>query len=453
MPRSIDGFSIDSRSLSPGDLFVALRGAHRDGHGFLKDAFDRGASGAMVSREESGAVGPQLVVKDTLEALQMIARAWRQRFAGTVVGITGSVGKTSTRNLVARLLGGAGVHRTPRNFNNHIGVPLSLVGLDPDVHRYAVIELGASRRGEIEPLAGLIDATASLITNVAPAHLEGFATIENIACEKAWLGVRTRPDGVVVVPSHCWRYQAFRKFRATTVVLVPEGDSVGTGVPTPEVVEWTETHDPPPSGGCRLTLRQPPSRERAFELPPISPGMVANCALAIVLVSYLGVDEDVIRERLAGWRPARLRGEIRRSKGMLFYIDCYNASPSSMVDAFQAFDRALPPRLSRIYVLGCMEELGPASPELHFKVGRSLVLRTCDKVLVIGRDAFALRDGLMAGGNHEAQVAILESLDAAQSVLQGFEGAVLLKGSRAYALESLVPAGGLTVEGEREQAC
>ena len=451
--RPITGFSIDTRNLRPGELFVALKTPRRDGHDFLVHATQRGASGAIVSKVNPHIGLPQLPVDDPLDALQTIAARWRQEFDGPVIGITGSVGKTSTRDLLALLLGEEGVHRTRENFNNQIGVPLSLLAIFPDRHRCAVVEAGSSAPGELEILAKIIDATASLITGVTPTHLEGFGTVEQIAREKAYLGCYTRPDGSVIFPHYCTRFSSFDNFPATSIILAPENTSGPINLPASQVVYWTEKRGSTPAGGCRLTLRQSPHEEKRFELPPVSPGMVCNAALAIVMAGQMGVSDRDIQDRLNRWQPASLRGEIIQCGKTLYYVDCYNASPASMVDAFASFELNTPPEMPRLYVLGCMAELGRQSAELHREVGQQLKMRPGDKALICGEDAASLRQGLLYAGNLEDQLKVLETPEEARPELSSFEGSVLLKGSRAYRLETLLPATELNLEVENKKAC
>ncbi len=451
--QPITGFCIDTRNLQPGEVFVALKTPRRDGHDFLEYATRRGASGAIVSKIDTSLKLPQLLVDDPLDALQTIAAKWRQQFEGPVIGITGSVGKTSTRELLTLLLGEEGVHRTEGNLNNQIGVPLSLLAIFPDRHRCAVVEAGANAPGELEVLAKIIDATASLITGITPAHLEGFGTIDQIAREKAYLGCYTRPDGTVIFPHYCTQFSSFDNFPATSIILAPENTSGPINLPASQVVFWNENRGSRTTRGCCLTLKKSPEGEKQFDLPPVSPGMVCNAALAIVMAGQMGVSDESIQERLNRWRPASLRGEIIQYGKTLYYVDCYNASPASMVDAFASFELNMPPELPRRYVLGCMAELGEQSPELHIEVGEQLKLRPQDKAMICGVDASSLRRGLIYAGNREDQVVILDTPDNAREELAGFEGAVLLKGSRTYQLENLLPGTEVNLEIENRKAC
>jgi len=217
----LTAFGVDTRALRPGDVFVALRTERRDGHDFLADAATAGAAAALVAVPDRAVPLPQLVVPDPLAAFQAIAREHRRTFRGAVVGISGSAGKTSTKDLLALLLGGAscGVVATEGNLNNHLGVPLTLTRLDPAVHRFAVVEAGISAPGEMAPLAGMIEPDVALITLVAAAHTRDLGGLEGVAREKALLPAAVRPGGVAIVPRSTLDFAAFRDLRVRTMVV------------------------------------------------------------------------------------------------------------------------------------------------------------------------------------------------------------------------------------------
>jgi UDP-N-acetylmuramoyl-tripeptide--D-alanyl-D-alanine ligase len=224
------GFSADSRRLLPGQAFVALRTDKRDGHDYLGEAQKAGASAAIVALEVKGVDLPQLVVADPLAALQAVARGHRREFQGTVIGITGSAGKTSTKELVAVLLGGeaAGVLATEGNLNNQIGVALTLCRLDPERHRFAVVEAGISAPGEMAKLAAMIEPDIAIVTLIGAAHLEELGDLKSVAREKALLAASLRKGGVCIFPSSCEAYAAFRELPAGSCLVV-EPDRRATG--------------------------------------------------------------------------------------------------------------------------------------------------------------------------------------------------------------------------------
>ena len=419
--RALTGFSHDTRVLRPGEVFVALRTAKRDGHDFLAAAQAAGADAAIVASPNPTCPLPQLVVADPLSALQKIATENRRAFqdsGGIVIGITGSCGKTSTKELLALFLseafGATRVHATEGNLNNHIGVPLTLARLEPAMHTHAVIEAGISAPGEMEILAGMIAPDHAIITTIAPAHTETLGDLKTIAREKTIL---------------------FQHVPRNGARLAPQNSS---------------------ATGCQpMCLKRPP-------LPPFpSRGMSQNAALAIALATRLGVSTSQIHSALAKWRPAKWRGEIIHDPaGRLFYLDLYNANPASMADALDAFARIAPPALPRLYILGCMEELGADSPRYHRELGRtlSLHLRPRDEAILIGDQAPAIAAGATASATANAplppapalphsairppQSTITTAATTAEITARvaAFQGSIFLKGSRRHALENTLPS-------------
>lgn len=429
VPRGeLTGFNQDSRTLAPGEVFVALRTDKRDGHDFLGDAATRGAAAALVAREVGSAPLPQLVVADPLAAFQAIATAHRARFAGTVVGVTGSAGKTSTKDLLALLLDEpAAVLRTEGNLNNFLGVPLTLTRLAP-AHRAAVIEAGINMRGEMATLAAMIQPDHAVVTLVGPAHLEQLGSLDGVAAEKSRLPAAVRPGGLQVFPVSCHAFAPFREL-ANPLVLVPANEAMVRVAG--RAVVFTVLHRP---DRTEVTL----GPRRTFILRRVSSGMAQNAALALALASELGVDDTHLQQRLAAWEPSRWRGELRRVGPAEVYCDFYNANPASMQDAILAFAGLVRPELPRLYVLGGMEELGAAAAEFHRQLGRSILLRPGDHLCTIGTHAAALREGLLENGNDPAQVEVVEDLAPVRTRLSGFAGAAFLKGSRRYRLETLL---------------
>ena len=425
---AVTGFNQDTRTLSAGQVFVALRTDRRDGHDFLREAQQGGAVAALVGREVAGSTLPQLVTADPLGAFQRIAREHRREFHGTVVGVTGSVGKTSTKDLLALLLGGSpDVLATEGNLNNFIGIPLTLTRLAA-AHRAAVIEAGISGPGEMAGLAEMIEPDHSVVTLVAPAHLEKLGSLAGVAVEKARLPAANRAGGVAVFPASCWAYEPFRAL-ANPLVLVPEGEGLA-GHPA-RTVKFNVFHRP---GRTEVTFEG----RRRFVLRRVSAGMAQNAALVLALASELGVKDAALQARLEHWAPSRWRGELRQSGEATLYCDFYNANPAAMTDAIDAFNAAVPADLPRLYVLGSMEELGAEAAAYHRQLGRLLHLRRGDFLFALGSQAAALREGLLENGNDPAQVAVIADVAPVRERLAGFKGAVFLKGSRRYQLETVL---------------
>lgn len=425
----VTGFNQDTRSLAAGDCFVALKTDKRDGHDFLADAAAKGAAAALVAREVAGAPLPQLVVADPLAAFQAIGAAHRREFAGRVVGITGSAGKTSTKDLVQLLLGGApGVLATEGNLNNHLGVPLTLTRLDAALHRAAVIEGGINKRGDMAELVAMIQPDHGIVTLVGPAHLEQLGSLEGVAAEKVQMLTAVRSGGLQVFPVSCYAYAPFRAL-ANPLVLVPANEAM-VRVDGRTLV-FTVLHRPERT---EVTL----GAKRTFILRRVSSGMAQNAALALALASELGVDDATLQQRLSGWQPSKWRGEMQRVGAAEVYCDFYNANPASMTDAILAFNSLARPDQPRLYVLGSMEELGEHAAEFHRQLGRSLLLRRGDFLFALGSQAAALRDGLMENGNDPAQIALVDDVAPIRARLATFTGAAFLKGSRRYRLETVL---------------
>jgi len=430
----LSGFSVDSRLLRAEQVFVALTTDRRDGHDFLASAASQGATAALVARAVQDVALPQLVVPDVLRAFQAIAREHRRLFAGPVVGITGSCGKTSTKNLLATLLGGdaGGVLATEGNLNNHIGVPLTLTRLDPLLHRFAVVEAGISAPGEMAPLAGMIEPDVAITTLIAPAHLAELGGLEGVAREKSALSASVRPGGVAIFSTQCAEFAAFRQLQVSTMVVSVARDA-GAPRPVGSGAGFTVVQD----ANATTVLLEKDGGVSKFVLPRVSDGMAQNAALAICAAARLRVPTDAICSRLAGWQPAAMRGEWRREGSRLLYLDCYNANPAAMLDALANFSAQAPAGAPRLYVIGCMEELGPDAPRYHRELGRALPLRSGDRVYVMGGMSEEVRLGALAQGTG-AQVSIADTIEPVSACVAGWSGAVFVKGSRRYQLERAV---------------
>ncbi|HTB62339.1 MAG TPA: Mur ligase family protein [Opitutales bacterium] len=425
----------DTRRLRPGEIFVALRTAKRDGHDYLETARAAGAGAALVAQVNDQINFPQLRVADPAVAWRAVAAAHRKNFPGPVVGITGSAGKTSTKELLRGLLG-AGVHSTHANENNLLGVPLTLCGLDPVAHRFGIIEAGISERGEMAELAKMIQPDIAIITLIAAAHLEKLGSIEGVAHEKARLAQAVRPGGWVVMPSSCLEYYVFRRLPAQAAVVAPADGPAPAGPSARLFLYRTEFH---PGTGWHLEVFETGGESHRWNLPPaMTPGLAANAALAIVTAQLLGVADDAVQAALAVWQPAALRGEWLRLGNNLFLADCYNANPASLADALAGFSLSAPAEMPRLYIIGGMAELGPNAPALHRAAVSGLRLRPQDRALFLGPNAEDYRTALFSTGHASSQLSIV-SLELAEAEVANFSGAIFLKGSRAYALERLLP--------------
>lgn len=438
----IRGFCQDTRRLQPGDCFVALKTDKRDGHDYLAAARDAGASCALVSKAQASIAFPQLEVADSLTALQKIAHQHRHAFAGPVVGVTGSCGKTSTKDLIARLLGDDCL-KTEKNLNNTLGVPLTLTQLDPSKHRYAVVEAGINQPGEMRLMGGMISPTVVAVTMIGPAHLEKLGSLENIAREKAELARLASPGATLVCGASCMKYEAFHHFPG-------EIFSVCNACETEPALEYTEYRC------CYRFYREGEATRVQVQSAlfagqftinaQLTSGMVSNTVIAVLSAILCGAKLPDIQARLKDWRPGADRGSIYEHGGNLYYVDCYNANPASMSDALATFNTLTAAEQPRLYVLGGMRELGEYTATLHRKFAAELTLRDQDRAVLIGAEAEYYAEGLREAGAASDQLEQFIDAASAQEAVEGFHGAIFLKGSRAYALESLLPSGMLKKE-------
>jgi len=440
----LTSFAIDTRSLQSGETFVALRTDRADGHDFLDKAHAYHALAALVERPNLNLPIPQLVVEDSLRALQTLSRSWRSHFTAPVIGITGSYGKTTVKEMLGKVLGSQWF-RTRGNYNNHIGVPLSLLEMDPYHHAGAILEAGINDVGEMDFLAGLIRPDMAIVTAVGPAHLERLGGLEGVAAEKAILAKAVQPGGDVFIPASLLAYPAFREIPPEVQVhaLLCEGeaaDPVWQDLPNVSIYhyKWTEMTD---SRGMGELLTRPPMLPGIFTFRAASPGMVSNLSLVVAVALHLGVPLTTIQACLDAWRPIRQRGEMVRHGETHFYVDCYNANPGSMLDSARRFANLYPDQ-PHLYVIGSMNELGEQAAFWHRQTALGLPLQNGAEIHLIGAMAPYFAEGLRSRGIPSRLIHLVEDLDQLRERLAHFEGAVFLKGSRSLGLESLLPAGG-----------
>lgn len=434
----LSDFCFDARTISAGACFVAFSGGARDGHEFVAQAVQGGAVAAIVERPQAVSI-PQLVVKDSLIALGAIGAASRKSFNNLVVGITGSCGKTSTKEMLRLLLGEAHTHATAGNWNNRIGVPMTLLGLNSRTQQFGVIEAGINQPGEMQLLGEMIRADLSIITNVGPAHLELLETVENVASEKARLAEQAIPGAPVVFTSDLLKYPSFRKLASHAIVLQHEAEAA----PEVSVAQLVKCRlCASGAGRYEITLIEG-DNHASFVVATSSRGIASNAALAILAARNLGVSDTDIHSRMQQWSPTGNRGSIVESGAQIFYVDCYNANPASMSDSLSAFVAAINESVPRAYVLGAMNELGAAAESAHAGIGQQLKLRSSDCAYFVGPVTLtdAYRNGAVSAGNSFDQIKCSENFENIQSDIAHFQGALFLKGSRSYQLEKLLPAG------------
>jgi UDP-N-acetylmuramoyl-tripeptide--D-alanyl-D-alanine ligase len=427
-PRAaVTGFGTDTRALRSGDVFVAVRTERRDGHDFLGAARAQGAACALVARPVADDL-PQLVVDDPLGALRRVAARWRAQFPGRVIGVTGSVGKTSTKELLAALLG-AEAFVTEANLNNLIGVPLMLLRVEPSLHRFAVIEAGMSVPGELGVSAAVLRPDLAIVTSVAAVHLEGVGSLAGVAREKATLVAALAPGGQAVLPAALLEWPEFAAHAARCVAVQFEGEAAPAAAPA-RLVRASFLADA--RGQRSLVLDG-----EVFPLAAISDGLARNAALALVAARALGRPVPALAAVTANWMPPAGRGSVHVEGDRTFYVDCYNSSPASLLDAARAFDRlGRGSSAPRLFLLGGMAELGPTSAQLHRDCGAQLPLRAGDHVVAFGGESAALLQGVALPG---VELSVAASVEDAAARVAAHRGFVFVKGSRSFALERCLP--------------
>ncbi len=389
---SVTGVSIDTRTLLPGDLFVAIKGETHDGHDHVARALEFGAPAAVVGRARAGdlaALGPVFAVDDTLKAMERLGVAARARSAARIVAVTGSVGKTSAKEMLRAMLAASGAtHASAASYNNHWGVPLTLARM-PAEARFGVFEIGMNHPGEIRPLVRLVRPHVALITTIAPVHIEHLGSLEAIADAKSEVFVGLEPGGTVVLnagaPQFARLLAAARARGARTLTF---GASEGCDARL-ESLDATEA-------GSRVSARIF-GRALAFDLGAPGAHMAENALGALLAAQALGADLDACAAALAGFSPQKGRGEriaIPTPDGLLTLIDeSYNANPASMRAALKLLGAARPgPNGRRIAVIGDMLELGPDGAAMHAGLAADLAENKVDLLFGAGPLTRALFD-------------------------------------------------------------
>lgn len=420
--------STDTRTLQPGDLFVALQGDRFDGHDYVQQALEQGAVAAMVSRPLAV---PQtlLVVEDTLRGLGQMASFWAAQFSPSKVAITGSCGKTTLKEMVAAILGNAGPTLATRgNLNNEIGVPLTLLQLQPE-HQFAVIECGANHMGEIAYTAGLTRPDVAIVNIVAPAHLEGFGSIDNVALAKGEIYDALNAQGVAVInldDAYASQYlnQTAGKRQLTFSLHNPHSDV------------YAETLTMGAQGLYRIAIHTPAARIDV-ELSLLGLHNVRNALAATAIAVAFAMEPDAIRKGLESVRATKGRlFPVTDVAGLRIIDDSYNANPASICAAIDVLaESSLPSCL----VLGGMGELGDTSDELHEQVGEYAARKAIQSVYSLGPNAKHYQRGYIKGGQPGRFVICADHEAIARALLQNDKDKrILIKGSRSTAMEKVI---------------
>ena len=400
VPRAVTGISIDTRTLEPGDLFFAIQGDTSDGHDYVDKAFEAGAAAAVIdevhadakSAKDWAGKGPLLIVDDVLEAMADLGRAARARTQARVVAVTGSVGKTSTKEALRLALTPAGgVHASAASYNNHWGVPLTLARM-PKATRFAVAEIGMNHAGEIIPLTAMVRPHIAIVTTVAPVHLEFFPSVEAIADAKAEIFSGLERGGVAIIN----RDSPYFERLAAAARASPAGHIATFGVheaADARLIDFT------PEASHSLIKARIAGRDVAFRLGASGRHLAEN-ALAVLLAAHaLGADVDVAATALAFFQAQQGRGQrivVGTADGPFTLVDeSYNANPASMRAALALAGDLTPSGDGRrIAVLGDMLELGPQSADLHAGLAEAVADNRFDLVLAAGPMMRVLADAL-----------------------------------------------------------
>ncbi len=434
------GVGIDSRTIGPDDLFVAIAGESHDGHRFVADVLDRGVKGVVAADDQvanlpmsrMGVAGIICIaVADTTRALGAMARFNRNRGNLKVLAITGSNGKTSTRMLMDQVISRTfSTLSTSGNLNNHIGLPLTLFRLTPG-HQAAVLELGMNHAGEITRLGRICEPDVGVITNVGPAHLEGLGTIENVAQAKGELLHTIRPGGTAILNADDPRVAALAGSLNRQVILF---GSAGAAQVRADDIHLTEA-------GMAFTLTTP-SGSTPVTLATPARVMVSNALAAAAAGEVMGVPLEHIQAGLEAFCPQPGRMGIRVLGGDIRLVDdTYNANPGSMVAAIETL-ASMHGNRRTLAVLGDMLELGPQSANLHREIGRAAGDARLDRLYIAGNFAPAVADGAMDRQMKADRIfcgtkaGIIEQLN--QDLQTG--DLILVKGSRGMAMEAVVEA-------------
>jgi UDP-N-acetylmuramoyl-tripeptide--D-alanyl-D-alanine ligase len=420
------GYSIDSRTIQPGELFIAVKGERMDGHDFVNQALEKGAAAAVIRKDQLvryTAKSGLMTVDETLIALQTLASAVRRLWGKPLVGVTGSTGKTTTKEAIAHVLSTRfRVLKSEGNFNNHFGLPLMLLKIEPE-HDIAVIEMGMSHAGEIAALAKIAQPEIGVVTNVAPVHLEFFDSVAGIARAKYEL-IEALPAGGVAVLNGDDEYvsQFGRDFRGKVVLY---------GLRASADVR-AENIEPRGPEGSAFDVVVGSCREKAV-LHLVGTHNICNALAAVAVGLERGLSPSEAVSTLASLVPADKRGQVVKLGNITIINDCYNCNPKAleaMVDALAAM-----PAKRRIVIAGAMLELGPAGEELHRQVGQYIASKKIDLLLGVQGQAQQMIEAARHAGMQAEFVATPEEAGEwlARETRDG--DLVLLKASRGVKLE------------------
>lgn len=412
------GVTTDTRTITEDSMFFCLKGANFDGNKFAAEALEKGASFAVIDNKDYFIDERTVLVEDTLLALQNLAREHRRKFAIPIIGITGSNGKTTSKELIGTVLAKKfNVHFTKGNLNNHIGVPLTLLQLNA-THEIAVIEMGANKPGDIKELAEIAEPTHGIITNIGRAHLEGFKSLEGVINTKTEL---------------------YRFIESVNGELFVNAADTTLTAKLPHGIQITRYNGEDLSG--QLVTLNPfvvmKWRKDGYESPELTTNLVGeynyiNFLAAICIGNYFGVSESSMNEAIVEYIPSNNRSQVTKTESNTVIVDCYNANPTSMASALKSF--AAIPEHAKIFILGDMREMGDDAAMVHQEV--------LDQTIDLRLSGFFIGEEFLKLKGQHPQAIFLKSTEP---LIEHFkqnppkELLILLKGSRGIALENVLP--------------
>ncbi|MES2159129.1 MAG: UDP-N-acetylmuramoyl-tripeptide--D-alanyl-D-alanine ligase [Pseudomonadota bacterium] len=432
-PFAVSGVAFDSREVTDGDLFVAMKGDATDGHQFIDKAFGQGAAGAIVSE---AVAHPHILVPDSAAALEALGRAARARMGGKVIGVTGSVGKTGTKEALFQALDRAHpgqVHRSVKSYNNHVGVPLSLSRMPRDA-AFGIFEMGMNHAGELAALTRQVRPDVAIVTAIAPAHIEFFGTEEAIAQAKAEIFEGLEPGGTAIIPYDSPHVAAlYNKAERHAAHILTFGMSADADVHARDTV--------PAAGGGTLVTARLPDAELCFTVAAPGDHWVSNALAVLAAVHAVGGDLAAAGLALAempGLPGRGARHVVPVGAGQALLIDeSYNANPLSMVATLKQLGRERADR--RVAILGGMRELGSRSAELHAGLADALVAGEVDQAILVGAEMTPLADALSGVLPYSHVPDATSAITSITTEIRAGD-AILVKGSNGIGLSRLVAA-------------
>lgn len=418
------GFSIDSRKIKPGEIFIALKGENLDGHDYIQQAIDNGAVAVLADKPIESSV-PVMYVRNTLEGLTQIGKAMREQYSPKTIAVTGSCGKTTTKTMIATILQLAGnTLWSEGNLNNHIGVPLSLLRLD-DSYEYAVFELGANHVGEIAGLTAIVKPDVAVLTCAQPVHLEGFGSIDNIAKAKGEIFQGLPPNGCAVINADD-NYEAFWKSLIAPTQQIKTFGTHHTAQITAESIAFNEFAQPQ----FILTTQ---AHRLLIQLHLMGEHNIGNALAAAAACLALGIAPEIIQQGLENVVPVSGRLVPKAGlNGSLLIDDSYNANPHALRAALSVL--AANPH-EKVLVLGDMLELGPEAVKLHYEAGKMAREAGVKRLYAIGSLS---SEAVKAFGDNAVHYDTHEALAEALKKILSHETAVLFKASRGMKLEKII---------------